>query len=458
MKPLFTLFLLSVLLFSNKVNAQIRNVIVEKYYISDALDATDSSNYYNGDTAYSTRFLAVGSTTYRVYVELDSGFKIKKIYGTPCNPLKIASTSNFFNIIDWPTYTFGYKINKAKFRNDPMLALDSWLTLGLATTLHRGVLKTEDTDGSIVGDSIYNNGGTFGISSGLIINNDPAAGIPVDSVDGLMPNTVPMGLWSDYSLLDGNGVDTTVFGSVQVGSSFYSTSAFLKQNDGVRGLVPSSNKVMVAQLTTTGDLSFEINLELVDSTGGIHTGDLLNFVAGSSCGTPGGDTLVSPKLKFPPDAPVCGCGDPNFLEYNANAPCFNDSLCNNRIVFGCMDTLACNYDPHANYHIQYLCCYPGKCNDRDINLVCPGIISNSGFTLYPNPVSNVLNIEITIDGAQETKYLIYDAYGTEIRNHDFGTQSGTISQQIDVSDFQMGLYLIRVFHGATSESKTFMKN
>ena len=49
-------------------------------------------------------------------------------------------------------------------------------------------------------------------------------------------------------------------------------------------------------------------------------------------------------------------------------------------------------------------------------------------------------------------------FGTEIRNNDFGTQSGTISQQIDVSDFQMGLYLIRVFHGAISESKTFMKN
>ena len=460
MKPLFTLFLLSVLLFSNKVNAQIHHVFVEKYYISDSLDATDTTNFTASMGTYPTPFLPIGSITYRVYVQLDSGYKVRKIYGTACHPLKVASTANFFNCVDRSAF-FGYGVKKQYFSGTPMLPLDSWFTIGKCAVgsginppSYVGVYKPDDTDGSLIGGSH---------SSGFITNNDTAAHIPVDTADGMMISTEHFSNWVDNGFnnsgLPASGLDTTVFGDSLVGSKFYSTYAYLQENQGVAGEAASGHKVLVGQFTTTGELTFELNLEVWDSTGGTNNGHLLNFVASKGlCDTVGADTTVLGMLKYPMDAPVCGCGDPNFLEYNANAPCFNDSLCHNRIVFGCMDTLACNYDSHANYHIQYLCCYPGKCNDRNINLVCPGIISNSGFTLYPNPVSNVLNIDITIDGAQETKYSIYDAYGTEIRNNDFGTQSGTISQQIDVSDFQMGLYLIRVFHGAISESKTFMKN
>ena len=42
------------------------------------------------------------------------------------------------------------------------------------------------------------------------------------------------------------------------------------------------------------------------------------------------------------------CGDSNYLEYNFNADVFNQNLCIELIVSGCMDVKSCNFDPLAN--------------------------------------------------------------------------------------------------------------
>ena len=109
MKQLLTLIILCIFIFPKGTNAQIRDVIVEKYYISDSLDATDSTNWQT-DTTYATHFLPIGSKTYRVYVQLDSGYKIHKIYGAGCHPLQITSTATFYNNVSRPDEQFGYEI------------------------------------------------------------------------------------------------------------------------------------------------------------------------------------------------------------------------------------------------------------------------------------------------------------------------------------------------------------
>ena len=447
MKKIYTLFFLLFIFFVS-AKAQIQNVIVEKYYISDTLDATDSTNYF-GTPSYLTPFLPVGSTTYRVYIQLDHGYKIKKIYGTSCNPLKIISTTNFYNNIDRPSAYFGYLINKSWFSSNPTLALDSWLTLGLCTKIHNGVLKTEDYDGSLIGGT-HNGGGTAGIVGGIIRNNDIMAGIPVDTSDGMVPKSGTFSTWIDNGMRDITGTDTTVLGSVNVGSQFISTSAYLQQNSGVGGdSILNDNKVLIAQLTTKGNISFELNLELLDSIGHSY-----NFVS-HDCGTPvTGDTAVSGLLKYPP---VCGCKDPNFLEYNSSFSCSDSSKCLTRIIFGCTDTLACNYDPHANYNIQYLCCYPGNCANRDISLVCPSISGDGGLQVYPNPASTQISLQFSFGNNNETKYTIFDSYGTAVLEKDLGIRSGSTIEQIDISGFHSGIYFVRLFIGSTMESTTFMK-
>src|ERR1700758_1535511 len=133
---LFILFF-SYLFFSTEVKAQIEKVIVETYYVSDSLDATDT---IDGPS----RSLPVGSKTYRVYVDLKKGYKLAKIYGNTTHALKITSTDTFFNNVDRTSFYFGYLMKNVYFRSNPTLALDSWLTLGLATTTYNGILKTQD--------------------------------------------------------------------------------------------------------------------------------------------------------------------------------------------------------------------------------------------------------------------------------------------------------------------------
>ena len=64
------LILLLFLIISSEMNAQIEKVIVEKYYISDEIDATDLT----GGKVDS------GSVTYRIYVDLKPGNILKKVY------------------------------------------------------------------------------------------------------------------------------------------------------------------------------------------------------------------------------------------------------------------------------------------------------------------------------------------------------------------------------------------
>ncbi|MFM2190564.1 MAG: hypothetical protein RL491_950, partial [Bacteroidota bacterium] len=103
-------------------HAQVTNVIVEKYYVSDVNDSTDTLGNI---------MLAPGSATYRVFVELATGSKLKSVYGDSNHPLMIQSTESFYNNTDRPNAVFGYQMNKNWFDDNATIALDSWLTLGV---------------------------------------------------------------------------------------------------------------------------------------------------------------------------------------------------------------------------------------------------------------------------------------------------------------------------------------
>ena len=76
-------------------SAQLEKVIVEKYYVSDSNDATDVSG--GG--------VPVGSTTYRIYLDLKPGTILKRIYGDANHPFSISSSEVFFNnILDGQTF------------------------------------------------------------------------------------------------------------------------------------------------------------------------------------------------------------------------------------------------------------------------------------------------------------------------------------------------------------------
>jgi len=93
MKHTFTKIIITsfILLLNAQLSiAQLERIIVEKYYITDSVDAADVSDPISGG-------IAIGTTTYRVFVDLAPGSKLKKIFGDVNHPFKIASDTVFFN-------------------------------------------------------------------------------------------------------------------------------------------------------------------------------------------------------------------------------------------------------------------------------------------------------------------------------------------------------------------------
>lgn len=67
--------------------SQLEKIIVERYYVSDANDATDVIG----------GVVEEGSVTYRIYVDMLPGTILKSIYGDASHPFNISSTEVFFN-------------------------------------------------------------------------------------------------------------------------------------------------------------------------------------------------------------------------------------------------------------------------------------------------------------------------------------------------------------------------
>jgi len=201
----------------------LENVIVEKYYIATDDDVNDS---IGGK-------LAKGSITYRIYIDLKSGYKLEMVYGYGDHPLNIETTTCFFNDTIRGEST-GDNINKGNFNVHNVL-LDSWVTMGGVSKFYNGVLLTEDTDSSIikkrsqlskVDGLIYQD-----IYGTIFFGNDLRF-----FLDSIKPKKfyTENGLWANYKYAEGP---------------------------------TESNRILVAQLTTNGKLSFELNIQVATPTG-----------------------------------------------------------------------------------------------------------------------------------------------------------------------------------------------
>src|SRR6185436_8772832 len=142
----------------------LESVIIEKYYVSNASDASGSIGT-----------LPAGSVTYRIYADLLPGYKFQALYGVAGHELKLTTTTTFFNNEDRGA-TSPNGISSTNTRNNTVM-IDSWFSCGNTANGKLGVLKTEDTDGSI------------GNANGILANNDASAGIPISTQDGMIAGT-----------------------------------------------------------------------------------------------------------------------------------------------------------------------------------------------------------------------------------------------------------------------------
>ncbi len=207
----------------------LEGIIIEKYYINDGSDALDTTG----------GALPNGAVTYRIYVDMKPEYKLQAVYGVPNHDLYIKTSTRFFNNTKWGDIS-GDKIDDKKIGNSTA-AFDSWITIGAATDEHNGVLKTEDTDGSII------------------------KCVSLAKADGMIATKIkPITFF---------GFDLGFFNNPTAASSFTGNNGSWAVFGNMKGAT-NENKVLIAQLTTDGTLSFQLNLQMGTPTGGI-----LNYVA-----------------------------------------------------------------------------------------------------------------------------------------------------------------------------------
>lgn len=422
--------------------AQLEKLYVETYYVSDDNDATD---IYGGG-------LESGSVTYRIYADLLPGSQVLSLFGSTAYPFEISSTEVFFNH-ESDGQSFAKEFLKARYQ-EGTVALDTWLTIGQTTKLQAGIVnfgipKHQDVDGSFIG-GVNNDGGSELVEGGLLISNDVLAGIPLITADGMQPMETAPTDWFSYGLLDFvSGEDTTIFGSTEPSSFFYSEN-FELSCSGVSGVLPDSNYVLLAQLTTKGELHFQFNLEvayLVD--GNVVTVQYVSKNEGTS-----DQVVFSPYLTYPYE---CGCTDPNYAEYDPTVICDAEGACATPVVYGCLDEYACNYNPDANYHIDALCCYPGYC-PGDLQALCPQLMGEDlELSIYPNPASDVITVSLLTGEDTTIQVDIINAYGTVVSSETVNTSGLHFLNTYSISDYVSGLFTVKVTSPLGTKTKMFVK-
>ncbi len=172
-------------------------------------------------------------------------YKLHTIYGNKNHELSIKTNTQFFNNA-YVGNVIGNVIPRRNLKQNTVM-LDSWLSVGAAGENLYGVLKQDD-------DSIDNVLNDFP----FLQNNNVLTGIPVNKRDGLKSAlNVPRPTFFKIDSL------ASIFNAVTLGSS-------LTTNNGAWGCLGGamgpdslgSNRLLIAQLTTDGILSFELNIQI----------------------------------------------------------------------------------------------------------------------------------------------------------------------------------------------------
>lgn len=241
-----------------KAQNGLENIVVEKYYISNAADAAGSSGT-----------LPAGSVTYRIFADMLPGYNFQAIYGVTGHTMTVSTTTTFFNNEDYGSTT--PSASAANVRKNSAL-LDSYFSVGGGANGKMGVLKVDDTDGSP------------GNAQGLLQNVDASTGAAINigtttsttAKDGLVTGTPVAVTYVGISAADLSAIDAIS----QAGSSFTTSNGSIAALGGATGVDPSTNRVLIGQFTTDGVFSFCFNIQIGTPTGGTQ-----NFVSSNPLGS-----------------------------------------------------------------------------------------------------------------------------------------------------------------------------
>jgi hypothetical protein len=210
----------------------IEEIIVEKYYTYIQSVVSDTA----------VEILPEGTVTYRIFVDLKPGYSLQVVFGDENQDLYFKTSTSFFNdTVCFASTGFNIDAKKLHVGN---VALDSWITMGAASRLHTGILRSEDDYGEF----------------SFVPQFDS-----LSKADGLTKGVLP-----NFKLFN---LDLSFFKNKNDLNFFSSNDGAWAALGGVTGPT-SENKVLIAQLTTNGKFSFALNLQI-----GTPSGGFIQFVA-----------------------------------------------------------------------------------------------------------------------------------------------------------------------------------
>jgi hypothetical protein len=365
-KALISLNLIFITAFSFATNG-LKKVIVEKYYVAN----TDDS-----DNSIGT--LPEGSVTYRVFLEMNPGYQFMMAYGDRNHKLFFETTTTFFNNEDRgstsPTYT------KAQAKNNTVM-LDSWVSAGAACVGNFGIPKNEDDGVATV------------VNADVILQNtDTSAGIPLTTQDGLIagsPGIIGLvGLDPSIKVFDATS---------QAGNRFEATNGSWYCLAGARGPKVDSTKVLIAQITTDGQLTFELNVQLRYFKDGNPVAEL--YVAREAMVTNGIQEIMEPSLYFSSKG----------------------------VPISIKNILAAS-------------------NKNEISV-------------FPNPSNGVFKLNIKpANNNSEINYSIYNVLGDVILKKKIDHVSGNYTESLNISSYAKGIYYMVVSTNGVKSAQKIVKN
>ncbi len=195
-------------------------------------------------------------TTYRIFADLAEGYTLQMVFGSEAHPMRIESTSSFYNdTLHGERYAD--RVLASELSNG-FTALDSWITVGAASSAHVGIPLNLDADGSVLRGKTYRKS-ELAKRDGLIAS-DVKPVVDFRMNPGYLRNikgTVLLCMNCAWSVLGGTSGPT------------------------------SDNMVLLAQITTAGELAYELNLQIGKPGGGFE-----RYVAKD----PAADERVHPDL------------------------------------------------------------------------------------------------------------------------------------------------------------------
>lgn len=369
----------------------LEGIIVERYYLANAADVA------NAVAQGAVVPLTTNTVAYRVYVDMAPGYEFSQVYGNAAHNLVVNTTTNFYN-----DPTFGVAVNPGTTSFNSIrrhtTMIDSWFTTGGTSAGRVGVMEAEDTDGSVgnLQSILANNpGGCYG----LPINGTGAQdGMTTSSPSTyLAPNTLGLGTALDV-------LDQTA------GNSIVISNGTIAALGGIVGPT-ASNRVLIAQFTTDGTLSFNLNVQVVN----IATGNAENYVSSN----PAANELTHPTLTFisgqaptvsiatPTNNSTVAAGTPLTISANAND---NGGIVTSvqfyidNVLFGTDNSapFSVNYTPTSGAHTVYAVATDNDCQTTTSSTINFTASSNQAPTINVSAPASVLagsNLLITATAA-----------------------------------------------------------